>query len=147
PHVPARLCPGRLAPRQLPPRPAPAHLADWLSARARPTCPPRTHTRPPLGSTSGTPASGPQLVRHRLDGSRTSEIFLGALVGGAVGFFTGGVGLLGDALLGAGIGMLSAAARGDKVWTGAAIGFGFGAVAGMGDWIPAVGGEGIWVDI
>jgi RHS repeat-associated protein len=81
-------------------------------------------------------------------GGDASDILLGALIGGAVGFLVGGFGLLGSALMGSGVGALKAAITGDdKIFTAAAIGFVFGAAGGMADWIPAVAGQGFWVDV
>jgi RHS repeat-associated protein len=68
---------------------------------------------------------------------------IGAIVGGLVGYY----GLLGGALKGAAIGAASSAASGDgRIWTGAALGFAFGAAGeALTSTLPTVGGEGFWV--
>lgn len=64
----------------------------------------------------------------------------GALVGGLVGGLVGAAGLLTPALIGAGMGAVTA--RGENLWTGAAIGFAFGAIGGaVGQWLPVIPGD------
>lgn len=61
---------------------------------------------------------------------------LGALVGGLTG--AAGAGVLKGALIGAALGGVGAAVSGEKIWSGAAVGFLFGAIGGVAsDWLPA----------
>jgi RHS repeat-associated protein len=70
--------------------------------------------------------------------------WLGALIGGVVGGLTGAAGLLGEALIGAvisGGGAWLSGATSKEIWTGAAVGFAFGALGGaVSSWTPVVGG-------
>jgi RHS repeat-associated protein len=85
------------------------------------------------------------------NGGDLGTILLGALGGAAIGFLTGGLGgapLLQSAILGAGIGGISALITGNNFWTGVATGFGFGAIGGaLGSWSTLIGGQGLWVDV
>lgn len=70
--------------------------------------------------------------------------WIGALIGGLVGGLVAAAGLLPEALIGAGIsagGAWLSGASSKEIWTGAALGFAFGAIGGaVSAWTPVVGG-------
>ncbi|MBR1188558.1 SpvB/TcaC N-terminal domain-containing protein [Bradyrhizobium sp. AUGA SZCCT0160] len=72
--------------------------------------------------------------------------WVGALIGAVIGGLAGYYGLLGAALKGAALGAASSAASGEgRIWTGAALGFAFGALGeATGNLLPVAGGEGFW---